>query len=327
MVYYSKNHVRSVIDALNIEIVNDTDKRFNCLCPFHGNTDTPAFSISKEEGLWICFNESCAQRGTLEHLVMQHTGRTSMEALRFIANRNPASNEDSLSDLLGDAFAPEPEWPQFPQMAVNEMVSMFWEHPEAIEYMESRGFTDEVLREFEVGYSPREGGQVVYPVHNPNGSLCVGVVGRGIEYKFFDNSKGLPRKKVLFNLHNARKKSKSVIVVESGFDVMRIHQAGFPNTVATLGSSVSDGQLELMERNFTEIIVFSDNDEAGMSMRRKVQMKIKGAAVLHAATDYDTLYPSEGIKTGVPKDAGDLRIEQIKQMLNNPLTSYDVGLA
>lgn len=248
-----------------------------------------------------------------------------MESVRFITNNAPA--EQSLSDILSEAFAPEPEWPHFPESVVLELADLFWKMPEAIDYMKSRGFEEETLRYFQVGYSPREGGQVVYPVHTPSGDLSVGVVGRGIDHKFFDNSKGMPKKRVLFNLHKARRASKSVAVVESGFDAMRIHQAGFPSVVATLGASVSQEQIDLLERNFSEVVVFSDNDDAGMSMRMKIEESVKTCGVLHAAWDYDTLYPSEGLTTGIPKDAGDLRIEQIKHMLNNPLTSYDVGLA
>lgn len=326
MVHYPKGHVKSVLDAIGVTVVASTAKRYNCLCPFHRNTDTPAFSISREEGVWICFNESCAETGNLPQLVQRLTDRTEMEALRFINMRGEAVNDRSLSEILDDAFAPKQEWPHFPQQVVDQLVKNFWLTPKAQDYMHGRGFTDDTLRFFEIGFSPKMGGQVTYPVHTPNGDQCVGVVGRGVSKKFFDNSKSLPKKDVLYNLHNARRHSSSVIVVESGFDAQRIHQAGFPNTVATLGSSLGNEQIELMERNFTDIIVFSDNDDAGMSMRKHIMDRTKTAAVLHAAWDYDTLFPTEGISAGVPKDAGDLSVEQIKHMVNNPLTSYEAGI-
>jgi len=325
MVHYPKGHIKSILNSLGVEIVQETANQYNCLCPFHRNTASPAFSINRARGLWICFNESCAKTGNLEHLVMELSGRTEMEAMRYIGSKEP-DNSESLADLLGEAFAPTPEWPVFPQQVVAQLVENFWTVPAAYEYMQGRGFNDDTLRYFELGYSRKKGGQVTYPVHTPSGDLCVGVVGRGVASKFFDNSQHLPKKRILYNLHNARRKSNAVVVVESGFDAQRIHQAGFPNVVATLGSSVSEEQVSLMARNFTEILVFSDNDDAGMAMRKYINNTANSAAVLHCAWDYDTLYPMEGIEPTPPKDAGDLSIEQIKHMVNNPLTSYDVGL-
>lgn len=326
MVHYPKGHVKSVLDSIGVTVVASTSKRFNCLCPFHNNRDTPAFSISKDEGVWICFNDACGERGNLPQLVERLTDRTEMEALRFIQQKGDGLEDRSLSDILNDAFAPEPEWPHFPQQVIDQLVKNFWLTPKAQDYMHGRGFDDDTLRHFELGFSPKMGGQVTYPVHTPDGKTCVGVVGRGLASKFFDNSKNLPKNRLLYNLHRARRHSKAVYVVESGFDAQRIHQAGFPNVVATLGSNLGSEQVALMERNFTEVIVFSDNDDAGMAMRKHIMDNTKTVAVLHAAWDYDTLYPMEGIKPAVPKDAGDLSIEQIQHMANNPLTSYEVGL-
>jgi DNA primase len=324
MVYYGRNTVKSVIDSLGLVTRSETEKRFNCLCPFHGNTDSPAFSISNEEGLWICFNESCAERGNLEQLVMSVTDRTGPEALRFISSKQGSSPE--LSDLLGEMFAPEPEWPMFPEQIVLELSELFWKTPSAMEYMSGRGFDDATLRAFQIGYSPKDGGQIVNPVHTPDGKTCVGIVGRGIERKFFDNSKNMPKKKVLYNLHRARRTSNSVVVVESGFDAMRIHQAGHPNVVATLGAAVSNEQISLLDRNFSTVVLFCDNDDAGMAMRRKIELGIKSAGVLHAAFDYDTLFPMEGLSNCVPKDAGDLKLTQITKMIMNSMTSYEAGI-
>jgi len=96
----------------------------------------------------------------------------------------------------------------------------------------------------------------------------VGFVGRSVEGKDFKNTPGLPKSKVLFNLHRVKTAGK-VYVVESSFDAIRLDQCGFP-AVATLGSNVSKIQTDLLQKYFNNIIVIADNDEAGGNMKDKI---------------------------------------------------------
>lgn len=84
---------------------------------------------------------------------------------------------------------------------------------------------------FDLGYS-KNMDMVTVPVHSPDGTP-IGLVGRSIKGKSFKNSTNLPKSKTLFNIHRAKKIGDHVIVVESSFDAIRVHQAGFPNVVAT----------------------------------------------------------------------------------------------
>jgi DNA primase len=102
--------------------------------------------------------------------------------------------------------------------------------------------------------------------------MPIGFVGRSIEGKEFKNTPGLPKSKTLFNLHRV-KSSDKVYVVESSFDAIRLDQCGFP-AVATLGSNVSNIQIELLQKYFNDIIVIADNDEAGGNMKTKIVEKL-----------------------------------------------------
>jgi DNA primase len=64
-----------------------------------------------------------------------------------------------------------------------------------------------------------------------------------------------------------------VYVVESSFDAIRLDLCGFP-AVATLGSNVSNIQIELLQKYFNDIIVIADNDEAGGNMKTKIVEKL-----------------------------------------------------
>lgn len=315
-------NVLSIVNELGLTVVHQTSQRYNCLCPFHHNTDSPAFSIDKHEGLWICFNEDCGRRGNLEQLVMELTKRSEPEAMRYIYKHSMSdSSAADFLEMLEESFGKSESLPIFPQKVVDETVRKFWLTKSAQEYMHNRNFEDKTLRDFQIGYTNKAGGLVTVPVYTPDGKHPVGIVGRGIQRKAFENSKGLPRNHVLFNLHRARRVSSKVIVVESSFDAMAIEQAGFPNVVATLGSVVTANHFQLLQKNFNTVVVFSDNDEAGISMREKIESGVNGAAVLHAAAGHGTLYPSEGRGGKAPKDACDLFPEQIQQMMKNARTT------
>ena len=129
------------------------------------------------------------------------------------------------------------------------------ESEEAKEYFKSRKIYDEAILQFNLGYSSNMG-MVTVPLHSPEG-LPVGIIGRSIKDKRFKNSVNLPRNKTMFNLHRAKREGGTIIVVESSFDVIRLWQAGFPNAVATLGGSISDVNLNNLNRYSSTIILSS----------------------------------------------------------------------
>jgi DNA primase len=320
--------VLGIIQNLGIEIVHNTDQRFNCYCPFHNNTDSPAFSIDRYEGLWICFNEGCGESGNLEQLIMKISHRTEPEAMRYMYKHSMGSKSPTdFLEMLEEQFEKKDDLPLFPQQVVDETVRKFWDNPKAMNYMAGRGFGKEVLKSFQVGYTNKSGGQITVPLYSPTGSHPVGMVGRCIDRKMFDNSKGLPRNHTLFNLSRARRISSTCVIVESAFDAMSIEQAGFANVVAFLGSVVSQEHCRLLEKNFSKVIIFSDDDAAGVQMRKKLEAGLNGTAVLHASAGYGILYPSEGNDGERPKDAGNLSPEQITTMIKNAKNAASCGVA
>jgi DNA primase len=139
---------------------------------------------------------------------------------------------------------------------------------------------------------------VTIPVASPDG-MEVGFVGRSIEGKDFKNTPGLPKSKVLFNLHRVKTSSK-IYVVESSFDAIRLDQCGFP-AVATLGANVSSIQIELLQKYFNNIYIIADNDEAGGSMKDKIIERLGNRVTV---IKIDKQY----------KDIGDMSDEAIKNI-------------
>jgi DNA primase len=171
------------------------------------------------------------------------------------------------------------------------------------------------MTHFKLGYSEAQG-MVIVPVHSPNG-VPVGLVGRSIAEKKFKNSTNLPKNKTLFNIHRAKRIGDQVIIVESSFDAIRIHQAGFPNVIATLGGHISTDNLNLLNRYFNKVIIMTDADKAGRELGISISNKLKNKDILWASYSYGKIYPHDA------KDAGDMTENEIKLCINNAVSDIE----
>ena len=164
-------------------------------------------------------------------------------------------------------------------------------------YFEGRRITKDSVIKFNLGYSEKQD-SVTIPMQSPDG-MTIGFVARTVEGKEFKNTPGLPKSKILFNLHRV-KSSSIVYVVESSFDAIRLDQVGFP-AVATLGANVSASQIRLLEKYFNNVILVADNDEAGKIMKDKLIEKLGS---LISVITIDKRY----------KDIGDMDDETIRNL-------------
>lgn len=268
------------------------DSDFLIFCPFHGNHRTPAGEVDKSSGIFFCF--SCHKACDLVELIMHTSGRTYFESVRYIKNKETAS---TIEDDINKQLLVKPQFVEFDEFTIKRLNNAALEAPRAARYYQGRMITKESVRKFQLGYSETQD-MVTIPVHTPDG-MCVGFVGRSIEGKEFKNTPKLPKSKVLFNLHRV-KTSRTVYVVESSFDAIRLDQCGMP-AVATLGASVNGTQIELLQKYFNDVIVIADNDEAGGNMKDKLVDKL-GSRV--TVLQLDKQY----------KDIGDMDDESIKKL-------------
>ena len=197
---YTKADLRSILRSCGIEIVSQTGTDFLCLCPFHHNTDSPAFAASYSKGLYVCYNQNCNSSGTILDLVMKLTQRNNFEAMRFIS-QNKLSSADLLQEELIDLLDEKPDFTEFPKETLAKLYNNLLSNEKAKEYFASRKINYDAIAHFSLGYSENMN-MVTVPLHSPDG-LPVGIIGRSIEGKSFKNSPNLPRNKTMFNLHRA----------------------------------------------------------------------------------------------------------------------------
>jgi DNA primase len=289
---YTQEQIKRVLTGAGVTIESEVDSDFIIFCPYHGNHRTPAGEIDKHNGTFFCF--SCHKIANLVEFVMHMSARTYFEAVRYIKSKETESN---LESDINRQLVVKPDFVQFDELLIQRLNQQALEAPRAMRYYNGRLITDESVNKFKLGFSEKQD-MVTIPVHSPDG-MAVGFVGRSVEGKDFKNTPGLPKAKLLFNLHRVKTASK-VYVVESSFDAIRLDQVGFP-AVATLGANVSNIQIELLKKYFNDVIVVADNDEAGGNMKQKIVDKL-GSRV--SVVQLDKQY----------KDIGDMTDDQIKNI-------------
>ena len=126
------------------------------VCPFH-NERTPSFTVSPAKGFFKCFG--CGKAGDSVTFMMEHEHLSFPEALRYLAGKyNITIEEEAPSAEMIEAQSQRESLFAVMDFAKNFYVDYLWNQDEGIaiglSYFRERGFTDEIIRKFELGFSP-----------------------------------------------------------------------------------------------------------------------------------------------------------------------------
>ena len=158
-------------------------------------------------------------------------------------------------------------------------------------YLKSKGISDELLAQSGLmnvdekkGMYDKFWNRVIFPIMDVNGRV-IGFGGRVMgdgkpkylnspETKVFDKSRNL------YGLNIARTSRKKYMLVCEGYmDVISMHQAGFTNAVASLGTALTSQHASLLKRYTDEVILTYDSDEAGVKAALRAIPLLKEAGV------------------------------------------------
>lgn len=164
------------------------------------------------------------------------------------------------------------------------------------------------------GHFDRFRGRIMFPLYDDRGTI-VGFSGRVLEKSEKEakylNSPETPifqKGQLLYNLHRARlnaRKTGKVIVFEGFMDTLAADRHGIENTVAVMGTSLSDTQLVKLKRITNELIICCDGDNAGWEASKRFAGLVlqKGFALQIAVLpnkmdpdDYISQYGSEAFQ-------------------------------
>jgi len=158
-----KETVDKILEAARIEeVVGDfvhLKKRGTSLiglCPFH-NEATPSFHVSVSKGIFKCFG--CGKGGDSTRFIMDHEKASYPEALRYIANKYNIEVEEVVqSPERQEADQRRESLYVISARAGKFFQDVMWNSDEGktigLGYFRERGFRDDILKKFELGYSP-----------------------------------------------------------------------------------------------------------------------------------------------------------------------------
>jgi len=161
---------------------------------------------------------------------------------------------------------------------------------ELYRFLKEKGYTDEILKETglvtieEKGARDKFWNRVMFPILDSNSRVIAfggRVMGDGEpkylnspETKLFDKSRNL------YGLNYARKARKDYFLLCEGYmDVIALQQAGFINSVASLGTSLTAEHCMILKRYVTKVVLTYDSDNAGMKAARRAIPLLKEAGI------------------------------------------------
>jgi hypothetical protein len=135
-------------------------------------------------------------------------------------------------------------------------------------YAFDRGLTKKEVIDWEIGLDEKKK-RMIIPVRDYLGRLC-GVSGRDItgrqtpKYKHYP---GFNKELVLYGENKIDRQLKLAYVVEGFMDVWHLRRYGLKNVLASMGTSLSDAQIQKLSRFFFTVVFIPDVDDAGSGMR------------------------------------------------------------
>jgi DNA primase len=306
------DRVRDAVDMVEL-VGGKTDlrrvgSRWQGLCPFHDER-TPSFSVDPVKKLYHCFG--CGEGGDAITFVRQTEALDFPDAVELLAERHNVRVERVEDDPRVEAKRRRRERLQsLLDRTARFYATYLWESAEAARaraYLAERGFSEEVLRGFRVGYSPsawdrvtlgarRDGfgqeellaaglaqsgrgggvydrfrGRIMFPLADPRGRVrgfgarAMGEA-RGPKYLNTSENELYHKGRQLFGIDLAKPhaaKTGRVVVVEGYTDVLALHQAGLRESVAIMGTALTQEQLALLSQSAPLVLLALDADRAG----------------------------------------------------------------
>ena len=267
------------------------------LCPFH-NEKSPSFSVSGTKQMYHCFG--CGVGGNVITFVMEYENYTFPEAVKMLADR--AGIALPVMEYSGEDRRERDIKTKL--LEINKIAATFYYHQlkspagqSGLDYLKKRQLSDKTINTFGLGYAPqltgdlyrmlkekgyddellKESGlftyekgirekfwnRVIFPIMDINNKV-IGFGGRvmGDGKPKYLNS---PETKLLYGLNVARSSRKNNLIICEGYmDVISMHQAGFNQAVASLGTALTPGHARLMKRYTDNVLITYDSDEAGV---------------------------------------------------------------
>lgn len=337
-----KNHL-DVVDVVSQFIqLKKTGANFKACCPFHGE-DTPSFVVSPAKQIYHCFG--CGVGGDSIKFVMEYEKLSYPEAIEKLAsmynvtlsydNNNKKKRDTKILEQINSYYQKLLTTNQVAhKYLIDRGISEFSIEKFELGYAPNSNQTIDFLNKNFLNLSEAKdlgvidsGGnglfarfieRITFPIFGINGKI-VGFGGRTIsghnaKYVNSPQTKVFNKSRLLYGYNIARDtiyKKNEIIITEGYLDVIMLHQAGFDNAVATLGTALTNEHLPILKRGEPKIIVAYDGDNAGLNAAYKAstmlaQSNFDGGVVIFG----EGMDPADMVKEG--------KVGELNKIFENP---------
>jgi len=338
---------------------------WKCVCPFHDDSN-PSLVVSPSKQIYHCF--SCGAGGDSIKFVMEYEKLSYPETIEKLASmynfslsytsndgkthedrklleniniffkktldNRPTATEYIKNRGIGEASVEKFELGYAPSSQEN------------LNFLSSHGYT--ISEAIETGIAGvGENGRnyarfierITFPIRSASGKI-VGFGGRTIsghqaKYVNSPQTKLFNKSYLLYGYNFAKDniyKEKAIIVTEGYLDVIMLHQAGFTNAVATLGTALTKEHIPLISRGNPKVILAYDGDSAGVAAALKASLMLSSVGINGGVVLFgENMDPADMVQNGQgdklnrlfhnPQPFIEFAIERIvkKYNLQNPL--------
>ncbi|MEA3513049.1 MAG: DNA primase, partial [Campylobacterota bacterium] len=337
-----KSHL-DVVDIISQFIeLKKSGANFKACCPFHGE-DTPSFVVSPAKQIYHCFG--CGVGGDSIKFVMEYEKLSYPETIEKLASMVNVSLEYDNNFKKQDTSIIDKTNQHYQKLLThndeatlylkNRGISDFSIEKFEIGYASNSNDTINFLKtsflniadakEFGIVDTGQNGlysrfiERIIFPIYTLNGSI-VGFGGRTIsghnaKYINSPQTKLFNKSKLLYGYNLAKEsiyKQKNIIITEGYLDVIMLHQAGFTNTVATLGTALTKEHLPLLKRGEPKIILAYDGDNAGLNAAYKASLLLSHSDFIGGVVIFgDGIDPADMVKEN--------KIDELNKMFSEPM--------
>lgn len=296
----AKPLVELIADSTGTQPTRVHDDMYKMCCLFH-NENTPSMFITPSKGLFYCFG--CHAGGDEFDFLMDIYNISFIEAINRYAEMSGLDLTPYYKELTPEEQEKERMIAVLDSFITTAQYNLRNGTPnsnKALQYLYNRGFTDDTINSFRIGYADK-------PINNPDYTMKaleldrldifydalifpdfdsygrpVRVYGRPFTKKdekspkYIGTSKRSPiYEYALYGFHiarkNARKHNNKLIVVEGQADTNKMHQFGFDNTAGLKGTIFNNETIKIFDSfKIKEVVLLLDGDDAGIRATREI---------------------------------------------------------
>ena len=303
------------------------------LCPFH-NEKTPSFSVSPDKQIYHCFGcgkgggvisfvmemenlpfvDAVKLLAKREGLEVPETGENeayrkkrtrllelSRDAARFYHEYLTGPGGQRVRDYIAQRQISPRTATRFGLGAAPDQ----WDA--LTKAMTAKGYTKLELMDAGLAVAGKNGGiydkfraRLMLPVIDVRGEV-VGFTSRilpgeeGAKYLNTPETALFKKGRLIYALNFAKNtKRPNLVLVEGNIDVITLHQAGFDNVVATMGTALTEEHARILARYTKELVLCYDNDAAGKQSTDRVLNILKNANLTVRVLQLPNAYDAEG---------------------------------